>query len=465
MNDPNGLVFHDGEYHLFHQANPFGNAWGHMSWGHAVSRDLVRWAHLPVAIPEEGGVMIFSGSAVADPRNTTRFGQAGSIPLVAVYTGHHAESGIQDQNLAYSLDRGRTWRKYAGNPVLDDGSRDFRDPKVFWHEPDACWIMAVALAAERKIRFYRSPDLIRWERTGEFGPAGPAAGAWECPDLFELPVEGGSGAARWVLHVNVNAGAPAGGSGGLYFTGDFDGAAFTAGDSGRAEWTDYGPDFYAAVSWEGVPGADGRRIWIGWMSNWAYAGDVPTSPWRGGMTLPRSLALRRAGNGFLLVQRPVRELEGLRRGGRRREGVLIRAGDGLLDLGADPSGGLEVEAAFRVRSPGSFGFRWKAGAMDCRLGYDPARRRLFVDRRLSGPDSVAPGFPALHEAPLDPENGLVRIHAYFDRTSIEVFGNGGARCLTALVFPPPGRGRLGLFSEAGEVEVERLDVWGMKSIW
>jgi beta-fructofuranosidase/levanase len=225
-NDPNGLVFFDGEYHLFYQHNPLGIRWGHMSWGHAVSRDLVHWDHLPVALRETDEFMAFSGSAVVDRKNTSRFGSEGRPPLVAVYTAYRPDSGHQSQYIAYSLDRGRTWTQYSDNPVLDINSTDFRDPKVFWYEPDGKWLMVIALPTERKVRFYSSEDLKTWKRLSDFGPAGAIGGAWECPDLFELPVKGLPGQTRWVLQVDLDRRAFAGGSGGQYFIGTFDGQRF-----------------------------------------------------------------------------------------------------------------------------------------------------------------------------------------------------------------------------------------------
>lgn len=226
MNDPNGLVYLDGEYHLFYQYNPFGDKWGHMSWGHAVSADLLHWQHLPVALPEEDGIMIFSGSAVIDEHNTSGFGQNGKPAMVAIYTGYHPDNGLQTQNIAFSTDRGRSWTKYSGNPVIDIKSKEFRDPKVFWYEPGKRWIMVVALAADRKVCFYGSPDLKQWTALSEFGPAGAIGGVWECPDLFQLPVDGNSANTRWVLIVNMNPGGIAGGSGAQYFIGSFDGTGF-----------------------------------------------------------------------------------------------------------------------------------------------------------------------------------------------------------------------------------------------
>ncbi len=230
MNDPNGLVYYKGEYHLFFQHNPFGDTWGHMSWGHAVSRDLVHWKQLPVAIPEQGDEMIFSGSAVVDKDNTSGFGTRGNPAMVAIYTSAYPDD--QKQSLAYSTDRGRTWTKYAGNPVLDDADREFRDPKVFWYAPQRKWIMAVSMAVQRKIRFYSSPNLKQWTLMSDFGPANATGGVWECPDLFPLALDGNPRKTKWVLVVNLNPGGIAGGSAAQYFVGDFDGSRFTADNAG-----------------------------------------------------------------------------------------------------------------------------------------------------------------------------------------------------------------------------------------
>ena len=318
MNDPNGMVFYRGEYHLFYQHNPFGPTWGHMCWGHAVSPDMLRWQHLPVALREDDGVMIFSGSAVVDWRNTSGFGAADDPPLIAIYTGHTAAE--QTQCIAYSLDAGRTWTKYAGNPVISIGSRNFRDPKVFWHEATRRWIMVSALADQSRVRFYGSPDLIHWEHLSDFGPAG-SSGVWECPDLFPLAVEGEGDTVRWMLKVDVGPKNLPKGMCAQHFIGQFDGVRFVNDNPPDLTlWSDYGKDFYAAQSWSDVPATDGRRLWLAWMSNWQEANTTPTTPWRGAMTIPRSLALRRYPEGLRLVQRPAMELASLHRGhfGRAR---------------------------------------------------------------------------------------------------------------------------------------------------
>ncbi len=229
MNDPNGLVFHEGEYHLFFQHHPRRRTWGTISWGHAVSTDLVHWRELPVAIPAARDESVWSGSVVVDHRNTTGFGTSGTPAMVAIYTAADPRRhSVQSQALAYSLDRGRTWTRYADNPVLEFGEDEFRDPKVFWHGPTERWIMPVALALRRKVRLYSSPDLKRWTLESEFGPQGAISGVYEVPDLFALEVDGRQ---RWVLVVSVTPGAPSGGSGTQYFLGDFDGRRFTPDDA------------------------------------------------------------------------------------------------------------------------------------------------------------------------------------------------------------------------------------------
>src|SRR5262245_5241109 len=390
MNDPNGLVYYDGEYHLFYQYNPEGDKWGHMSWGHAVSRDLARWEHLPVALREENDVMIFSGSAVVDWKNSSGFGKDGKPPMVAIYTGHHTKKPLQNQHIAYSTDRGRTWTKFAGNPVLDIGAKDFRDPKVFWHEPTGRWVMVVSWPVQRKVRFYSSPNLKEWTHLTDFGPAGSTTGIWECPDLFPVSVEGKGGDRRWVLIVNVGSGAPAGGSGCQYFVGDFDGRAFTAeaaGGKGKgaAQWADWGRDFYAAVSWSDVPKDDGRRLWLGWMSNWEYANDVPTSPWRSAMSVPRDLSLRKNDGGWLLVQRPVEELERLR--GEPAQVTLknVVGGADVAALSEVTTGPFELESEFESSADAAFDLKLLSGrAEETVLRVDVPGRKLTLDRKRSG---------------------------------------------------------------------------------
>jgi sucrose-6-phosphate hydrolase SacC (GH32 family) len=300
-NDPNGLVWYKGEFHLFYQNNPFGDKWGHMSWGHAVSKDLLHWKELPVAIPEENGIMIFSGSAVVDANDASGLCQSTEPNdpscLIAIYTGHTAT--LQTQNIAVSNDRGRTFTKYKGNPVLDLHMKDFRDPKVTWYAPAKKWVMAVSLPNEHKIRFYGSKNLLQWALLSEFGPAGATGGQWECPDLFEMSAAEKTDARKWVLIVNVNPGGVQGGSAVQYFVGKFDGTAFhNDNPAEQTLWADWGKDYYAAVTYYDSPPGDMSKYLIGWFSNWEYANDEPTAPQRGAMAIPRELMLaRRPGSG------------------------------------------------------------------------------------------------------------------------------------------------------------------------
>jgi fructan beta-fructosidase len=428
-----------------------------MSWGHAVSRDLVRWQHLPLAMAEENGVMIFSGSAVVDVKNTSGFGAGGRPPMVAIYTGHR--EGRQDQRIAYSNDRGRTWTKVP-DPVLDLQMADFRDPKVFWHDGTSRWIMAVSLPNEHVIQFYASPDLKRWTKAGAFGPAGATGGVWECPDLFPLAVEGGG--TKWVLIVSINPGGVAGGSGTQYFVGDFDGSRFVA-DSGATgtHWADYGSDFYAAVSWNGVPHSDGRRVWIGWMSNWKYAQDVPTSPWRSAMTVPRTLTLRRTPAGPVLVQTPVRELDALRTSAARRfDGGTLSAANAWLAAQGDLPSLLDVELAFDgVRDATPFDIQLGSGADERTVVHvDPAANQLVLDRSRAGRTTVHRDFTLRHPAPLRIVGGEVRIRLLLDASSLEVFAQRGETVLTDLVFLSPGPRRLSLAADGAAPRVRSIVV-------
>jgi fructan beta-fructosidase len=472
MNDPNGLVYYDGEYHLFYQHNPFGNRWGHMSWGHAVSSDLVHWKHLPIAIPEANDVMAFSGSAVVDWNNSSGFGRDGKPPLVAIYTGHRKTN--QSQHIAYSNDRGRTWTPYSGNPVIDIDRKDFRDPKVFWHEPRKRWVMVVALPDQHKVSFYSSPDLKQWTHLSDFGPAAAVGGVWECPDLFELPVDGDPKKTRWVLIVNLNPGAIFGGSGTQYFVGQFDGTRFSAElpapgittegmplDS--VLWADYGRDFYAAVSWSDIPRADGRRVWLGWMNNWEYAQEIPTSPWRSAQSLPRTLALRTTSRGIRMMQQPVNELRQLR--GRRRTLAAQSIGEGTTSLARHGIAGtaLEIVAEFEVGTAAELGLKVRTGDQGDReetvIGIDPRAGQLFVDRTRSGQAGFHPQFAGRHAAPLAIENGRVRLHVFVDWSSIEVFAANGEVVITDQIFPAPESGGVALYARGGAARLVSLDAW------
>ncbi|MBE2181496.1 MAG: glycoside hydrolase family 32 protein [Chthoniobacterales bacterium] len=632
MNDPNGMVFWDGEYHLFYQYNPFGDKWGHMSWAHAVSRDLVRWEHLPLALPEDGDIMIFSGSAVVDTKNTSGFG---NDALVAIYTGHNEKAKEQDQRLAYSTDRGRTWTQFPGNPVLKIGAADFRDPKVAWHEPTGKWIMVVAMATEKKIRFYGSPNLKDWAMLSEFGPAGATGGLWECPDLFELPVAGGE--SKWVLIVNLNPGAIAGGSGCQYFVGEFDGKSFRSeypavgaphsqGESGMSHgvvlaefedfnyvgwtategeafkggavhpepssdvrgfegqgladsfggadehqgvlvsqefqieadhisfligggnypdlmglnlvvdgkvvrtatgnnspvlvpmtwdvselrgktahlevfdrfdgtdwghilvdhivmgeeppspqsdgpalWADYGRDFYAAVTWSDIPRTDGRRIMLGWMSNWDYADKVPTTPWRGVMTVPRTLGLVDTRDGIRLTQQPVVELQGLWEGQPKSfPGGSFADAASWLASQRDLSELLDVEMQLSgVSGANPFEVSIQTGNGEATvIGVDAGAGKIFVDRAKSGASGFHPSFANRTEAPLHLNGGKLKIRWLLDTSSLEVFVQDGLSVLTNLIFPAPGPRSIAIASNGGSApRVDQIEIHQLSSSW
>ena len=469
MNDPNGLVYHDGEYHLFHQYNPAGNAWGHMSWGHAVSKDLMHWEHLPLAIPEENGVMAFSGCCVVDHHNTSGLGDGDEPPMVAIYTGHG--HGKQSQWLAYSNDHGRTWTKYAGNPVLDLDKSDFRDPKVFWHAPTSRWVMVVSLANEKVLVFYGSDDLKSWTELSRFGPAGVLNNPnWECPDLFELSVEGEPDTKLWVLEVDIGSGAIAGGSGGEYFVGTFDGQRFQA--IQQSQWVDYGRDFYAPVSWENLPASDGRRIWLGWFNNWETC-LVPTSPWRSCMSIPRSLSLRKVARNneepatYVLVQTPVEEFRRLIMSSRPLDTSnvgwppkrLTEAGD-LEDMT------FELTATLKPGEARSVGFRIRTGDDEfTEVAYDRDFGAVYVDRRDSGNVSFHAAFAGRHHAPIRLVDGELTLRILVDRSTIEVFINGGEAVISDRIFPTRHEPVIEAFAGDDTASIPDAELHRVESTW
>ncbi|BCX05862.1 MAG: hypothetical protein KatS3mg053_3800 [Candidatus Roseilinea sp.] len=452
LNDPNGLVYFDGEWHLFYQHNPFGNDWGHMSWGHAISHDLVQWEHLPVALLEQPEYMIFSGSTAVDRDNTSGFGDGTRPPLVAAYTAHSPHE--QTQHIAFSLDRGRTWTSYGGNPVIAVGSREFRDPKLFWHAPSRRWIMACVLADQHRVRFYGSPNLRDWQHLSDFGPAGATAGLWECPDLFPLPIEGEPAQQRWVLKVDDQR------VGAQYFIGVFDGEQFACDDPPDVvRRVDFGRDFYAAQSWNDAP--DGRRIWLAWMSHWDYAARTPTAPWRGMMSAPRELALCRTGDGLHLTQRPARELHRLRYAHWRIEDSPIGAANDRLRAMSARGMALEIAATFARAGDAEFGLKVRVGAAEeTVIGYSPAEGHLFVDRSRSGDVSFSPRFEERHAVPCALRGGTLVLHALVDACSVEVFADDGRAVVSDSIFPRPESDGLAIFGD-GATRVQSLDVWAL----
>jgi fructan beta-fructosidase len=470
MNDPNGLVYYKGEYHLFYQYNPQGTVWGHMSWGHAVSTDMVHWKNLPLAIPEAPGqYMIYSGSAVVDWKNAS--GLCASVDaqdpscLIAIYTA--AATNVQSQNIAYSNDRGRTWTNYTGNPVADLKQPDFRDPKVFWYEAGKKWAMVAVLADERKAVFFDSQDLKKWTFLSSFEIKGNDKGQWECPDLFELAVDGNPKNKKWVLIVNRNPGAPAGGTGTRYFVGSFDGSHFVNETSAAQElWADYGKDFYATNSFSDLPPKDVRRIWIGWISNWQYANREPTAIWRGAQSLPRELSLAQFPDGLRLIQKPIDETKTLReREFLQLSNVSVPMATQAMHLANVRGDTLEIEAELAPVDAKEMGFRLrKGGSEETVLGLTPENKEVFVDRTRSGEVSFAPEFPGRHKTVLR-QSSRVKLHIFLDRSSVEVFVNDGEEVLTDRIYPSPGSDGIELYSDAGKGKVLSLSIWKLGSIW
>lgn len=455
MNDPNGMVYHRGEYHLFYQYYPDSTVWGPMHWGHAVSKNLTHWEHLPIALYPDKLGYIFSGSAVVDTRNTSGFGTTDNPPLVAIFTYHdpvldkQGSNVFQTQGIAYSTDAGRTWVKYEANPVLENpGIRDFRDPKVFWMEAHGKWVMA--LAVKDKISFYSSPNLKEWIHESDFGQSiGAHGGVWECPDLFQL-------GNKWVLLVSINPGGPNGGSATQYFVGDFDGKNFRPQDN-NTRWLDYGRDNYAGVTWSDIPQGDGRRILIGWMSNWDYANVVPTENWRSAMTVPRELSLE-AGDTYTVRSTPVIELNEL-----HTDVFEISDPIDFEQLTVDT---YDLELTFVSNQMGTqnFGITLFNGQGDeLIIGYDAAAKSFYINRDKARKNDFAQNFSGIQTAAYAIRGNKLKWRLLVDVGSVELFVDDGALAMTALFFPQQPLDKLRLQPISG------INVKGhlhkMKSIW
>jgi fructan beta-fructosidase len=461
MNDPNGMVYVNGTYHLFFQYYPDSSVWGPMHWGHAISTDLLHWRQEPIALYPDSLGYIFSGSAVLDKNNTSGFGKAGQPPLVAIFTQHDPigakqnRNDYQTQSIAYSLDNGRTWTKYAHNPVIKNpGITDFRDPKVSWYEPAKTWIMT--LAVKDKVFFYSSPDLKNWRLNSEFGhDAGAHGGVWECPDLFAIDYQG---RAVWVLIVNINPGGPNGGSATQYFLGDFDGKKFTAGtprtprtpgpiaSTAGTRWLDYGPDEYAGVTWSNT-GA--RKIFLGWMSNWLYGQSVPTSPWRSATTLPRQLGLQRVKDSLYLTEQPVKE--------------LAKITSPLFNNPHHITTPLKLDLSTGSAHSFAISFSNDAGE-NTTLGYDKDANQYYIDRTHSGLTNFSKDFAGRYTAPRIADSGKITLTIYADASSFELFADGGLTTMTALVFPSHPYTKMEIHSADGS-RPESLTLSNLKSIW
>jgi fructan beta-fructosidase len=451
MNDPNGLVYYDGEYHLFYQYHPGSTIWGPMHWGHAVSDDLVNWQHLPIALyPDEQG-MIFSGSAVVDGNNTAGFGEKA---LIAIFTYNQAH--VETQNLAYSIDRGHTWTKYADNPVIPHPGtlHDFRDPKVFWYEDH--WVMC--LAAGNAVLFYISSDLKNWQQSGVFGNGyGSTEGVWETPDLFKLLVDN-SLETYWVLTVSVGNGHPAGGSGTQYFIGHFNGQSFTSTyPKDTVLWADFGADYYAPQSWNDEPNE--RRLMIGWMNNWQYANTIPASGWRGALSLIRELSLSRTEEGLRLIQQPIPELRSLRNKNYHWRNEILSPEKNLL---ADIEGtSLEIVAELQITNNiDRLGFDVRVGDIErTTIGYLAKEKKVFVDRTNSDQSDFDKNFARVHYAVLNCVDHLLRLQIFVDQGSVEIFANDGLVVITDSIFPSTESRKLEISVDGDRARLNLLDVF------
>ncbi|MYL37518.1 glycoside hydrolase family 32 protein [Halobacillus litoralis] len=456
MNDPNGLVYFEGEYHLFYQYHPYSTQWGPMHWGHAVSRDLVTWEHLPVALhPDEQG-MIFSGSAVVDHEDTTGFFDGGK-GLVAVYTS--ADGDLQRQSIAYSKDRGRTWAKYDGNPVLENpGIADFRDPKVFWHSSSSRWVMV--LAAGKQVQLFTSENLKQWTFASSFGEGwGEQKGTWECPDLFPM-INEKTGVEEWVLMIGIDAGGPCGGSGTQYFTGVFDGSAFFPDQQqDEVKWLDFGKDFYAAQSFSDLRD---RRVIIAWMSNWQYANDVPTYPWRSAMTLPRELMLTKVSGKSVLKQMPVADSIQSMDNSAPGSGVQLLPGSPHIQSQPDAPFvwkiTLELQADSHVE-----GTVFHTGEGGYRFGVEKGRAYVVRDECVP---AFSDHYAAVCTADIAGSLDEVTLTVVCDFSSVEMFVNTGEIGMTNLYFPQTGLSHLmKLESIKGYAAVKDMVIDQRPSIW
>lgn len=457
MNDPNGMFYKDGEYHLYYQYNPYGAIWGNLSWGHSSSKDLMNWKHEPVALTPDGLGMIFSGSSVVDKENTAGFGKDA---VIAIYTSAGAS---QIQSLAYSLDNGVTFQTYEENPIITS-DKECRDPNMFWHAESGKWILILAAALEKEMWIYSSSDLKNWKKESGFGHGyGAQEGVWECPDLMELPIRG-TNQSKWVLICNINPGGPFGGSAAQYFVGDFDGKTFKCDSKPEmTKWMDYGKDHYAAVSWSNAP--EKRHTVIAWMSNWQYANNVPTKQYRSANSLPRDLGLYDGGDGeFYLSVIPAPETNALRAEKAFKYGSFSVGNKKVTKKLSTENGGIcEIELELSARSAGKVNLTLAndKGEQTVMM-YDLQNHTFSMDRTKSGMTDFSKDFPAITVAPC-PDETTQRLRIFIDRCSIEAFEGDGRFAMTNLVFPEQPYTTISIETVKGQCKVENLRVYPLKS--
>lgn len=460
MNDPNGMFYKDGVWHLYYQLNPYGSKWQNLSWGHSTSEDLINWEHEKVALEPNGLGMVFSGSCAVDPKNTAGFGENA---VVGMYTSADAS---QIQSLVWSKDNGETFEFYPGNPVITLES-EARDPNMFWDEKQQKWVLTLAHALDHEMLVFTSPDMKNWTLESAFGKGlGCQDGVWECPDLFELSVDG-TDKKKWALVCNINPGGPFGGSATQYFVGDFDGKTFKADTDANGKvptkWMDFGKDHYATVSWSDAP--DNRRTVIGWMSNWQYAADVPTMQYRSANTLPREMGLFTGEDGQLYVSStPSPELLNLRDklvtstgkaniGNKARNFALPTANGGiceiLFDVNARNCKTVNIEFTNENK---------EVVAMQ----YDVEAHTLSFDRTKSGVVDFSQNFPAVTVSPTFETSGNISLRIFIDRSSMEVFGDDGRFVMTNLVFPNKPYSTMSVSATGGKAKIENLKIYSIK---
>ena len=457
MNDPNGMFYKDGVYHLYFQYNPYGSVWGNMHWGHSTSTDLMHWKFEGCAIVPDAWGAIFSGSCVVDHENTAGFGKEA---VVAFYTSAKATpwGDVQSQSMAYSLDNGKTFTKYEGNPILTSSEKDFRDPKVFWYAPGKHWVMMLAVGQHMEI--YSSVNLKEWKKESEFGAMqGAHGGVWECPDLVEIPVEG-TREKKWVLICNLNPGAPFGGSAAQYFVGSFDGKKFVNESPTQTKWMDWGKDNYATVTWNNAP--DGRCIALGWMSNWQYANNVPTRQYRSANTLARDLTLYREGQELYLKSTPSVEVKKAR--GKKVSIPSFRVSEKheIVNLFEDNQGAYEVEILIQNAGASKIAFcLLNDKGEKVSMYYDLNRKQFVMDRSESGTVDFSKDFPAVTVAPANVDKELV-LRLFVDRSSIEAFGEDGKFVMTNLVFPSQPYVKMCFEADKNGYAVKTLNVYTLQ---
>lgn len=457
MNDPNGMFYKDGVYHLYFQYNPYGSVWGNMHWGHSTSTDLMHWKFEGCAIVPDAWGAIFSGSCVVDHENTAGFGKEA---VVAFYTSAKSTpwGDIQMQSMAYSLDNGKTFTKYEGNPILTSSEKDFRDPKVFWYAPGKHWVMILAVGQHMEI--YSSVNLKEWKKESEFGAMqGAHGGVWECPDLVEIPVEG-TREKKWVLICNLNPGGPFGGSAAQYFVGSFDGKKFVNESPTQIKWMDWGKDNYATVTWNNAP--DGRCIALGWMSNWQYANNVPTRQYRSANTLARDLTLYREGQELYLKSTPSSEVKKARGKKVSIPSFKVSEKHEMVNLFEEKQGAYEVEIVIQNAGASKIAFcLLNDKGEKVSMYYDLNRKQFVMDRSESGKVDFSKDFPAVTVAPVNVDKELT-LRLFVDRSSIEAFGEDGKFVMTNLVFPSQPYVKMCFEADKNGYAVKSLNVYKLQ---